>query len=679
MARYLLLIFIIALCNITKKTSIVVNAKFFEYELPNRTVTICPTHSLISIECPQHPSLDNQKWQSNVPQYLISIDYIRSFPSRLGHDPSSCQPDLSHACNNYDLRYINTLCNGKPQCSDIPAYQIRDRSLCAFKAVTNIGFHCVPTWNLREIQTKCDICKNGSLTNDYGFIYSRNYPSDTIRVPCFTTIYARPYHKTVLYFVNGQLNHDQLKIESVSSEGVTLLNATLNGNQTTQRLAVSTYEMKITFIPGMIYSYHSTNYLLYFYTIPVCSYIDPCPTGSPLLTTTSIVIPETTSRMRFQSVGWTKVPNIWIVIPIILAYILLLLVIIVLALLFHRRRKQQKALNSVTTKDLSSRYLETSGTSSRAQLVTPLPPPIGNNTGIDTHRRASTSQSIHYPLSTTSFAQNMERYHRESRSDFDLHHSTMNDIDYGYHASIPSRSRAIMTNGIHRPYGTIDYSSINNNIHRRCSLPKSFSDCNLCKQQVFSEEYQHYYDEEGDNWHLEDSKERQVEPRTYREKIKERFRERLTVRKIPDADILPPPTTTTVEYSTVLPRHQRIGSQSNRSNGQVHHLPFQYIPNENSKNVRTVEYKRNSSQEHVAVGNNQQPTINDENGTTNFTVKFYERDDDDTENQLDRCLHEAREVQEMSMRMSEQQQQQHFNRYQYQHQQQRRCTGNADI
>ena len=46
-----------------------------------------------------------------------------------------------------------------------PSYQIRERSLCAFKAVTEIGFHCVPTWNLHEIQTKSDICKNTSITN----------------------------------------------------------------------------------------------------------------------------------------------------------------------------------------------------------------------------------------------------------------------------------------------------------------------------------------------------------------------------------------------------------------------------------------------------------------------------------------------------------------------------------
>ena len=59
-------------------------------------------------------------------------------------------------------------------------------------------------------------------------------------------------------------------------------------------------------------------------------------------------------------------------------------------------------------------------------------------------------------------------------------------------------------------------------------------------------------------------------------------------------------------------------------------------------------------------------------------LQFYEHnDEDDTINRLDRRLHEPREVQEMSMRMSEQQ---HFNGHQYHHQQQqRRYNGNADI
>jgi hypothetical protein len=307
-------------------------------------------------------------------------------------------------------------------------------------------------------------------------------------------------------------------------------------------------------------------------------------------------------------------------------------------------------------KTYSSRYLDTSGTSSRAQLVTPLPPPNGSGLGMATHRHGSASQSLHYPLTTSSFAQNMERYHRESRSDFDLHHN----IDYDHHTSMPYRNRSAMAYDGHRPYGTVDYPSRNYNANGRRSLPKSFSDCDLCKRQVVGEEYQQYYDEQDDNWRLENSMERRAEPQAYREKIKERIRERLTVRKIPDADILPPATATTVEYSTVLPRHQRVGSD-----GQAQHLPFEYTPNENPKNVRSVEYKRNSSEERVAVGNNQARSINDDNGATNFTVKFYDRDDEDSENRLDRCLHEAREVQEMSMRMSEQQQQQHFNRHQY--------------
>ncbi|CAF2789708.1 unnamed protein product [Rotaria sp. Silwood2] len=674
----LLLIFIIIICNLTKKTLIAVDAIFFEYELPNRTVTICPSYSLISLECPQIPSLsDHRSWHPNLPKYLISVDYIRSFPLRLGFDASSCQPDLSHACNNYDLRYINILCSGRPQCSDISAYQIRERSLCAFKAVTEIGFHCVPTWNLHEIQTKCDICQNASLTNDYGFIHSRNYPSKTVRMLCSTTIYAKPNHKIILYFVNGELNHDQLRIESVTSNGIIILNITLNGNLTTQRLAASTYEMKITFIPSHIYSYHPTYYLLYFYTIPICSITDPCPPGPSPVTSTPITTSITTSRMRIQSVGWTRVPNIWIIIPIILAYILLLLLIVALALLFRRRRKQQKVLEDITNTNVSSRYLDASGASSRVQLVPSLSSQNGNSTVHDTYpspRCASISQSAHRSLSSSPFAQNMERYYRDSRSDFDLYHNSLDGIDYRYHAPIPYRARSATSNGNYRGYGTIDHCSFNYDLNRhRRSLPKSFSDCNLCKRRVVNEEYQQYFNEQDDNWHLENSLEKRTEPRTYRDKIKERFRERSATRQNPDNDI-PPSPSTTVEYSTILPRHQRIASESNCSNGPVRHLPFEYIPNETPSNIRNMEFKRNLSQDRLATGNNQQHVTNDESGTNNFTMKFYDRDDDDdTRNDLDRYLHERREVQQMSMKMNGQQ---NLNRPQYYHQQ-RRFTGST--
>ncbi|CAF3366042.1 unnamed protein product [Rotaria sp. Silwood1] len=678
----LLRIFIIIICNLIKQALIVVDARFFEYELPNRTVTICPSYSLISLECPQIPSLsDHRSWQPNLPKYLISIDYIRSFPLRLGFDASSCQSDLSHACNNYDLRYINTLCSGKPQCSDISAYQIRERSLCAFKAVTEIGFHCVPTWNLNEIQIKCDICKNASLTNDYGFIHSRNYPSKTVRMLCSTTIYAKPNHKIILYFVHGELNHDQLRIESVTLHGITILNITLNGNLTTQRLAASTYEMKITFIPSHIYSYHPTYYLLYFYTIPICSITDPCLPGPSLITSTPITSSITTSRMRIQSVGWTRVPNIWIIIPIILAYILLLLLIVALALLFRRRRKQQKVIEDIANTNISSRYLDASGTSSRVQLVPSLSPTNGSGIIHDScpsPRRASTSQSTHRSLSSSPFAQNMERYYRDSRSDFDLHHYSLDGLDYRDHASIPYRTRSTTLNGNYRGYGTIDQSSFNydTNRHRR-SLPKSFSDCNLCKRRVINEEYQQYFNEQDDNWHLENTLEQRIEPRTYRDKIKERFRDHSTVRPNSDNDI-PPSPSTTVEYSTILPRHQRIVSESNRSNGPVRHLPFEYIPNETPSNTRTMEFKRSRSQDCLTTGNNQQHATNNESGTTNFTMKFYDRDDDDdnTKNHFDRRLHEGREFSQMSMRTNGQP---NFNRHQYYHKQRHYAGSTSDI
>lgn len=319
----LFLTFFIALCNINEQGLRFVHGKckskillvfftfvsVFEYELPNRTITICPSYSLISIECPQIPSPSNlHSWQLNHPKYVISIDYIRSFPLRLGFDPRSCQPDLTHACNNYDLRYINTLCNGQPHCADISTYQIRERSLCAFKAVTEVAFHCVPTWDFEEIRNKYDICKNSSLINDYGFIYSSNYPSKTGRHSCFTSLYTRPNYKLVLYFVNGELNHDQLKIESITSTGIPIINITLNGNLSTQRLAASNHEIKITFLPSPIYSYHPTYYLLYFYLIPTCNINDPCPPAPPIHPTTPFIF-TTTSRSRVQSAGWTKVQS----------------------------------------------------------------------------------------------------------------------------------------------------------------------------------------------------------------------------------------------------------------------------------------------------------------------------------------------------------------------------------
>jgi hypothetical protein len=282
----------------------------FEYELPNRTVTICPSYSLISLECPQVSSLlDPHTWRPNLPQYLISVDYIRSYPSQLTDDVHSCQPDFAHVCHNYDVRYINSLCNGQAHCTDISTYQVRDRSLCTFKAVTEIGYHCVPTWHQNEIQTRCDICKNDSLTNDYGLIYSHNYPSTTSRSSCYTTIYARREHKTIIYFVNGELNYDQLRIESVTTQGHVIVNTTLNGNLSTQRIAASTYDVKITFIPSHIYSYHPTYYLLYFYTVPDCSLVEPCASAATPFVFMSPSV-TTTHRPRVQSAGWSRVPSI---------------------------------------------------------------------------------------------------------------------------------------------------------------------------------------------------------------------------------------------------------------------------------------------------------------------------------------------------------------------------------
>lgn len=303
--------------------------------------------------------------------------------------------------------------------------------------------------------------------------------------------------------------------------------------------------------------------------------------------------------------------------------------------------------------------MDASGASSRAQLVTPLSPspPINNNT----FHHTNVSQNIHYPTPlNSSFSQNIDRHHRSSRSDFDLHSSNnnniINGIDPRHHSSIPYRVRQGISYENPRGYDTIDYNYDGNRSQRR-SLPKSFSDCDLCKRRVVNEEHQQYFNEQNDNWHLENnSSERKIEPRTYRDRIKERFRDRVTTHQIPDSEHLSPlpPITTTavanVEYSTVVPRHQRIASETNRS---VHHLPFEYIPNEHLNNI-----KRNLSEEHLGI-NQQQYRTNDGN---NLSGKYYEHSDDERKSSLNRRLNDTREIQEISMRMNDQQ---NFNRHQY--------------
>ena len=311
-------------------------------------------------------------------------------------------------------------------------------------------------------------------------------------------------------------------------------------------------------------------------------------------------------------------------------------------------------------------------------------PPTGTETMISTRSsRLRVTPGLPYPMTNRSFSQNLEQYQRESRSDYNLHQSSLNAIDYRHQLSSPYREHSRLSAGYQRAYDTMDYPSYNHDGHQRRPLPKSFSDCDLCKRRVVSEEYQSYYDEQDENWQSGHSIDRRrqrrtppppppPEPRAYREKIKERFRERLTVRKVPDTEQLPSPSKT-VEYSTVLPRHQRAASESTRALASAQQLPFEYIPSDAaSNNIRTVEYKRNAGEERVAVGSNPVNSSVDEIGATNFTVKFYERDDNEAQDYLDRRLHDAREVQEMSMRMSEQQQQQQqqFTRHQYQQQQQ---------
>ena len=323
------------------------------------------------------------------------------------------------------------------------------------------------------------------------------------------------------------------------------------------------------------------------------------------------------------------------------------------SLSFRRRRKRQKRLEPLEKNNLTARYLDTSGTTSRTQLVTPYPPAVPPLAGEALGRTQSIryplngSQTVHYP--NQSFAQNFDRYHRESRSDQNLPRA-----DYRPYP---------------RGYDTIDYAGYQTEAARRRQrrpLPKSFSDCDLCKRRVFNEEYSNYASdqEHSDNYPWRDSLDREEstrEPRPYREKIKERFRERLTVRHIPDNELLPS-SNKPMDYSASLPQRAT--------------LPFEYQPMNNPNHVRTVEYQRNAGDERLMVGNQHQSNHEDL-GPTNFTVKFYQNENDQMDPRrdfVDRSFRDAKEVQEMSMRMNETPS--YPDRFNYYPQQTRRFNGN---
>jgi hypothetical protein len=185
--------------------------------------------------------------------------------------------------------------------------------------------------------------------------------------------------------------------------------------------------------------------------------------------------------------------------------------------------------------------------------------------------------------------------------------------------------------------------------HYRRALPKSFSNCDLCQRGVADEEHPtNSVDRVRDaRCHWQKSLERQ-EPRTYRQKIKERVRERLTARQLPDNGPL------STDQSSIRPLHQRAASDSRGGNGS-RHLPFEYVPYETTNAGRAGTYSRHAADEHPSTNNPMSCTNNGEDDDTNFTVTFYphERTHSGARNaSLDRSFDDANEVQEMSLRIN---------------------------
>ncbi len=137
----------------------------------------------------------------------------------------------------------------------------------------SVLYKCVPTWEITDVPSKCDICKNVTITNirdSYGFIHSAWYPKLYPRVTCHSLIKNKPDHLIVIYSVSGSVGLDRIQIESVNPFGQLAYRETLSGNLTTKRILVSAYDVNVTVLPEDAYFFEQRRFLFYFYLVPKC-------------------------------------------------------------------------------------------------------------------------------------------------------------------------------------------------------------------------------------------------------------------------------------------------------------------------------------------------------------------------------------------------------------------------
>ena len=133
-----------------------------------------------------------------------------------------------------------------------------------------------------DVPTKCDICKNVTITNvldQYGFIHSAWYPKLYPRVTCHSLIKNHPDKLIVIYSVSGSVGLDRIQIESVNQYGQLAYRETLTGNLTTKRVLVSAYDVNVTVLPEDAYFFEQRRFLFYFYLIPRCQLLH-CQNGN---------------------------------------------------------------------------------------------------------------------------------------------------------------------------------------------------------------------------------------------------------------------------------------------------------------------------------------------------------------------------------------------------------------
>ena len=339
--------------------------KPYEYVLPLRRVVSCPSFATFSFACQPNHALSIEGLTFSPPLQRRSSRRRRRRHQSAPSYAADCLSDWSRECRDDSMayEYASVVCSGRQSCQ-LVADELRARispqcsQLSTFSSssssIISVYYKCVPTWEVRQVPAKCDVCKNVTIgsadqqlrgasdsSSDYGFIYSAWYEHNQQEpepVPpmanCRSLIKNKPNHVIVFYAVSGSLGADRIRLESLAdddeqTDGVSVARELLTGNLTTRLVFASTHDVNLSVDTSQMQSHSANNrqassgdlrpaaaseqrsFLLYFYVVHKCR-VTRCPelttsamTTVTTSTTASILLSSTTLTVLTSSSSTT--------------------------------------------------------------------------------------------------------------------------------------------------------------------------------------------------------------------------------------------------------------------------------------------------------------------------------------------------------------------------------------